>query len=357
MKKAMRMFCLLTAFCLLLSASMTCLAAERKPYTYTVTFSAGNQGVLSIEDGMSISVDGGGDYRISLEEDGKLVRITGLTAANHIRFLNSAASVAPDSKYYVKGIRMGGRDESLDLAYFQVERDQDYVVAYGIRGNMVQYTVNYQDAAGNQIYPSQNYYGNVGDRPVIAYLYVEGYQPQAYNLTRTLQSDASRNVFTFVYSRIVTTVPGGGGTMGGATGGTAGGTAGVTVPGAPAGGGEAPAGGEAAPGGAGAEPVVLVDENVPPQDLGDDETPLGENDTESGEPEDIVDLDEGDTPLGNFEPDKDGTVAEANSRLWKNTWIAVGIGLVAVIALVAGGLTYRKLRKAGSAQDDSRERD
>lgn len=202
MKKAMRVISVLAAFCLMLSASLNCLAAERKGYTYTVTISAGNQGTLGTTDGISISVDGGGEYEIMLEDGGKSVRITGLTAANHVRFLNSAVSVAEDSKYYVKGIRMGGRDDSLDLAYFPVERDQDYVVAYGIRGDMVQYTVNYVDAAGNQLYPPQVYYGNVGDRPVIAYLYVEGYQPQAYNLTRTLQSDASKNIFTFVYTRI-----------------------------------------------------------------------------------------------------------------------------------------------------------
>ncbi|MCI9338389.1 MAG: MucBP domain-containing protein [Lachnospiraceae bacterium] len=361
MKIAMRTVSLLTAVCLLLSASVTCLAAERKNYTYTVTISAGNQGVLSLEDGISITVDGGGDYRISMEDDGGLVRITGLTAANHIRFLNSAASVAQDSKYYVKGIRMGGRDESLELAYFRVERDQDYVVAYGIRGDMVQYTVNYQDAAGNQLYPSQTYYGNVGDRPVIAYLYVSNYQPQAYNLTRTLQSDASRNVFTFVYSRIATDgqMPGGdiapgGGIQGDTPGGGAvsgGGTQGDAPSGDVAPDGGAAFGGDAAvPGGAGAEATPPGQEEILPEEAQDQDTPLGAN---GGEPEDIVDLDEGDTPLGDFAPDRDGTVAEANIRLRRNTWTAAGIGVIAVAALAAGALMYRKMRKAAGTGKDA----
>lgn len=377
----MRVFSLLAAFCLMLSASMTCLAAERDIYTYTVTFSAGNQGTLSTADGVSISVDGGGDYEISLEDGGKSVRITGLTAANHVRFLNSAASVGDDSKYYVKGIRMGGRDDSLNLAYFQVERDQDYVVAYGIQGDMVQYTVNYVDTDGNELYPPQTYYGNVGDMPVVAYLYVEGYQPQAYNLTRTLQRDASRNVFTFVYSRIEETPPGGGGgagepggggvaggdaagggtapgggadagTPGGAAaGGGAAGGAGAAVPG----GGAAP-GGDAAPDGdAGTENPGNPDDGGEP--MGDDPTPLGgDGPQEPDGPEDLVNLDDGETPLAGLDSG-DGTVAEANSRMWRNTWTAIGIGLAAIVALAVGVYAYRRMHKAGrvKAEDSGKK--
>ncbi len=371
MREAMRMACLLAAFCLMLSTPMACLAAERDIYTYTVTISAGNQGVLSIEDGVSISVDGGGDYAISLEDGGALVRITGLTAANHVRFLNSAASVGEGSKYYVKGIRMAGRDDSLDLAYFQVERDQDYVVAYGIRGDMVQYTVHYEDEAGRELYPPQTYYGNVGDRPVVAYLYVEGYQPQAYNLTRTLQSDASKNVFTFIYRPIATGEPGGGtegpggggaeepggdgageeGAGGGATPG------GGTAPGDAGAGADADPGGAATPeGGAGAD---APDEGgAPDEDMGENNTPLDGAEPEGDDgPEDLVNLDDGDTPLAGLNPEGDGTVAGANSRSRRNTWIAAGIGLVAIIALLAGAYAYRRMRKArGAEAKDSGEK-
>ena len=112
------------------------------------------------------------------------------------------------SKYYVKGIRESGKgtDEvsetggSERVAAFTVDRDQDYVVAYGVLTNPVEYTVRYQTADGRELAPSETYYGNIGDRPVIAYQYIEGYQPQAYNLTKTLSKDQAENVFTFIYS-------------------------------------------------------------------------------------------------------------------------------------------------------------
>ena len=50
---------------------------------------------------------------------------------------------------------LSGRDNAsskrLDAPAFTVEGDADYVVAYGIKGNMVAYTVNYQDASGNSL--------------------------------------------------------------------------------------------------------------------------------------------------------------------------------------------------------------
>ena len=47
-----------------------------------------------------------------------------------------------------------------------VESDQEYVAAYAIAGNMVAYTVNYQDANGNALSDSETFYGAVGDQPV-----------------------------------------------------------------------------------------------------------------------------------------------------------------------------------------------
>ena len=82
-----------------------------------------------------------------------------------------------------------------------VSGDQDYVVAYGIPGELAEYTVNYVDTDGNKLAESRTYYGNVGDEPVIAYLYIDGYIPDSYNQTGKLSSNASENVFNFVYSR------------------------------------------------------------------------------------------------------------------------------------------------------------
>ena len=111
---------------------------------------------------------------------------------------------ANGSKYYVRGIRESGKDNNtVGLTSFSVTQDQDYVVAYGLLGNAVAYTIRYLDEDGNELAPSETYYGNVGDKPVVAYLYIDGYQPRYYNLTRTLGENAADNVFDFVYTRVV----------------------------------------------------------------------------------------------------------------------------------------------------------
>lgn len=81
-----------------------------------------------------------------------------------------------------------------------------YCVAYGVKGNTTTYTVNYVDANGKALYSPKTLIGNVGDKPVVAYLYIDGYQPNTHNLTKTLVADATSNVFTFTYTPIVNTV-------------------------------------------------------------------------------------------------------------------------------------------------------
>ena len=100
---------------------------------------------------------------------------------------------------------MAGTIRQSSYSAFEVNGDQDYVVAYGIPGELAEYTVNYVDATGNKLADSRTYYGNVGDEPVIAYLYIDGYIPDNYNQTGTLVSDVSKNVFNFVYSPASTT--------------------------------------------------------------------------------------------------------------------------------------------------------
>ena len=74
-------------------------------------------------------------------------------------------------------------------------------VAYGIKGDMVAYTVNYQDAAGNALLESDTYYGNPGERQYVSSRYVDGYVPQALNLVKTLSVNEAENVFTFISER------------------------------------------------------------------------------------------------------------------------------------------------------------
>ena len=184
--------------------------------------------------------------------DGGDVVVYEKTETETFSFYQSSVTGYDKTKYYVSGIREAGIDnydpENPQLTgNVKVDGDKDYVVAYGVLGSSAQYTINYEDTAGNALAPSETYYGNVGDRPVIAYLYIDGYFPNAYNLTRTLQADNSQNVFTFIYQPIegteapvpqtpaqagTTTTTTTGGTATTAAGGTAAGTAGGTAAGA-----------------------------------------------------------------------------------------------------------------------------
>lgn len=175
--------------------------AKAFSYTYTVSFSAGGQG--SINGGVQVRKASGNEASVSVSTKGDKIIVTGLEYGDVIS-CDAQGSVAlnENSKYYVKGIRLSGRDNNtVAQSAFLVSGDQDYVVAYGIPGELAEYTVNYVDTDGNKLAESRTYYGNVGDEPVIAYLYIDGYIPDSYNQTGKLSSNASENVFNFVYSR------------------------------------------------------------------------------------------------------------------------------------------------------------
>lgn len=169
--------------CLVFVAPMTA-RAEADEYTYTVRFFAGSRGTLKGKE---------------------MVVHKNLHYGDRVTF-NQRDVELTSGKYYVRGIRESGKDNSTADTQaqpsFLVTGDQDYVVTYGILGDQVMYTVNYVDEAGNPVADPEVYYGNVGDRPVVAYLYVDGYLPQAFSVTGTLTADASKNVFTFVYRRM-----------------------------------------------------------------------------------------------------------------------------------------------------------
>lgn len=182
---------------LLLAVLPSALAEE---YTYTVTLSAGRQGVTT---GGGVTVEGS-DYQLT--GDGTTLKISGLHKGARVTFhAQDAARLNDDNKYYISGIRLSGRDNNTRAAdpSFVVDGDRDYVVAYGIRGDMVQYTVQYQDEDGNALAESRTYYGNVGDEAVVAYLYMEGYRPLSFNLAKVLSANSAENVFTFVYTQIL----------------------------------------------------------------------------------------------------------------------------------------------------------
>lgn len=328
MKKWKRLLVSLLTVSMTLGAStMSVMADDTTPYTYKVTLSAGNKGTINGQN--------------KIEQ-------TNIASGSTVTFNLNDIQVT-DDKYYVKGIRLSGRDndEALAAPSFTVDKDADYVVAYGIKGNMVAYTVNYQDASGNSLAESQTFYGNVGDKPVVAYRYVENYIPDALALTKTLSDNESENVFTFTYTpgatdRIVettttvtTTVPGtatpagAAGTTGtagttGAAAGTGTGTTAGTAGGTTAGG---TAAGDTTTGGT-TGGTTNADNS---QDTTDDTTTEPDEQT----PKSLVDLDDEDTPKGNIDA-KDKT---------SKTPIAAGIGIIVVaVAALAGLIVFLKKR-------------
>lgn len=271
--------------------------SEEHPYTYSVTLSAGKQGTFA--DGDSI-----------VREE--------LKYGDYVNFDWRDQLTLKDDKYYAKGIRRSGEDNSNSFITDQVQvtGDEDYVVAYGVLGDMVAYTVQYLDENGNELAPSKTYYGSVGDRPVVAFQYIEGYLPQAYNLTKTLSENEADNVFPFEYApaseiRNVTVTVDGGTTV-------------VTTPAAGTGTaqqGAAAAGGAAADENAGGnaegDTVEVEDEEVP---------------------RDLVDLDEEEVPLAKGELEED-TIRETSVMP-----IVVGslIALLAVAGIVGMVIYYKK---------------
>ena len=208
MKKMYKIATVLLAFCFLLGSVPMSVKAE--DYKYQVTIFSGKQGSFSGTAGLVVK---GADYSVSNTADAIVIK--DLNPGDTVSFEARSGAVAldKDSKYYVQGIRISGRDNNaaVENSSFEVTGDQEYVVAYGIKGDQVAYTINYQDANGNKLADSQTFYGNVGDKPVVAYTYIDGYTPEYRNLTKTLSANAAENVFTFnylPYETVTVTTPG-----------------------------------------------------------------------------------------------------------------------------------------------------
>lgn len=296
------------AITFLLSLSiLTADAAEApKGYSYQVTLHAGNQGTIGGQDSVTISDL---QYGAQVSFDLSTIQVT-------------------DDRYYVKGVRLSGRDNNtVNATAFRVEGDADYVVAYGIKGNLVAYTVKYQDASGRQLAADSTFYGNVGDKPIVAYKYIENYVPQALALTKTLSANEAENVFTFVYT------PGEAGTIT-IPGSDTTNVVTVVVPGVTTvNGGGANAGGNGAGGGAAAG----ADANGGAAGEGDN----GDNgdNVEVTTPDNLVDLDENQAPAANIDLDGNGAKAFPFAA-------AVVIGVGALAALLVLAVWIRKRMKS-----------
>lgn len=226
-----------------------------------------------------------------------------------------------DARYYFKGFHISGQEDNfISSGDLTVEKDTVLVATYGVVGQMVNYTVNYQDAAGATLYPTETLIGNVGDTPVVAFRYVDGYRPQNLTLSQTLDADAAKNVFTFVYDPAPEEVIVGPVAPVGPAGPAA--PAAPAAPGAPEGGGEEGGGEEIDDGGAPLGPGGDDDggqgggETIP-----DDDTPLG--------------------PGGESQPEPGPEPGKPGSAL---PW-AIGGGAAVVIAAAIGIIVGVKKKK------------
>lgn len=313
---------LLTVSLTLGTSAISVLADE--PYSYKVTLSAGNKGTINgqekIED---LNIASGSTVSFNLSD----IQVT-------------------DDKYYVKGIRLSGRDneEALASPSFVIDGDADYVVAYGIKGDQVAYTVNYQDASGNSLAESQTFYGNVGDKPVVGYRYIENYIPDALALTKTLSDNESENVFTFTYTpgatdrivetttTVITTVPGtsttttaagtvADGTATGTTAGTGTGAAGTTA--------DAGTTGTTAAADTTTDAAANVEEV---EGTSQDTTTAEDEET----PQSLVDLDDEDTPKSNVK------LKDKISKAPMTAVVCISLIALAALAALVGLIVFLK---------------
>lgn len=275
-------------------------------YTYTVRLYPGNQGTLT---GEGIEAPGAAKTNIT-DANGNIVRIeiTGIAYNTRINIIASDAASEKDGRYYVKGVKRSGRDNLEEQPSFTVDCDKDYVIYYGVRGDTVKYTVNYVDENGNVLLAGETYYGNTGERQYVSARYIDGFRPDAYNKVMTLKENEAENVFHFVYTEAeipadetgtAFATPGGQGTEG--------------------------EGGEEAAADAGAAEAV-------PE--GEDAVQVEDGQT----PQELVDLDDEDTPLANQILDE-----RPGTRIgYFPMYLAIALSALAVLALAALYLRNRQ---------------
>ena len=181
------------AFALLFSLVILPVRAADDDYDYTVTIFGGLHGTVK-------SVNPVNDQYIDVQTADKIV----LKVPKGYRWNPNDFEVTVNDQKYFWGLefQFAGKEDSPAFD-FEVDTDVDIVPIYRTAYNAVEYTVRYLHVGDNaEVYPQQTFYGNVGEKPVIAYKYKEGYIPTAYNETRTIDEDPSKNVFTFYYETV-----------------------------------------------------------------------------------------------------------------------------------------------------------
>ena len=220
-----------------------------------------------------------------------------------------------DSIYYSKGFQYSGTEDQI-AGNIPVNEDVTLVVRYGIKGDQVAYTVRYVERGSNrQLLEPVTYHGNVGDEVIVAYRYVEGYRPSAYNARiSSLSANETENIITFEYTRVtVEDIIEDGGVIPGTSGGTGN---------AATGGGNAPTGGNGT-------------------------VPSGSENTEPQEPVEMIDIVDPSTPTTN--PGGNGTdnpvepiINPTNTGINWLTIFGISIGVAGLLILFLFLLWKRK---------------
>ncbi len=339
MKAMKKLFLSAIMILLMITSSLPVFAEGEQPYTYTVTISAGMRGTFNEYTLDSITVVGKSEQQIvkTLNEDQTVITISNLQYGDRlivdfaIREEKNPITIT-QTKYNNKGIRKSGHDndEASINSSIKVTKDEDYVVAYGIAGDMVAYTVYYVNAETREnLLEPQVYYGNIGEKPVVPYQYVEGYLPQAYNLTKTLSENADENVFEFRYTaippvetEIITE------------------TVTIEIPGE----------------------EIVTDEGtiiIPPvinQPENENQPVVGPNQEQErpNQPEEIIDIDDENTPLAKGdenEKDSESINMSVLSPMLQNTWMTGGLFAGAILLI----LILFILRKRSEEKEEKQE--
>lgn len=307
---------LLLALCMGLPAAAF---AAPDDTTYTIRLYGGNRGTVNGQD---------------------MVEWTGLHYGDTVD-LGQANITVTDGKYYAKGARPAGLDNVKDVVYVAdvdangklsgtvtVTEDADYVIAYGVLADRVEYTVRYVDAAGNELAASQKFMGDIGDTPATAAPYFENYVPNAYTATLALTGDPDQNVITFTYARLATgytTEQNGDGTIDVVT------PTGDRVALTPSPATSLPAAAVTAGTAESAQSVVAPDGT---EIMTDNGTPLSA-------PIESLTITDDETPLSSAD---DIAQANAASSAWNN-WVSIALIAGAVVLLVVAFVLWRRNRR------------
>ena len=175
---------------LLLFAMLT-VPASAEEYSYNISVFSGEQGAFDAAGTDCITYPCKPGDPVNFSQEGLIALVN-----QHLQ--------RPD-KYIATGIRPAGRDNDQEDGYtpmaFNAREDGLYCITYEVKTNVVNYTVTYTTENGTQLLPPETYQANVGDRVVVAFKYVDGYEPvNARNITDTVE--ASSTTFNFKYRLI-----------------------------------------------------------------------------------------------------------------------------------------------------------